>query len=509
MPCKSRSVPVAAVVTALLMTLVSGSSVRAGPYEDAVAAGKQHDRASATRLYEQAAYAGDPRAMVALGDFATSWNPSPAVATAWYRTAATLGFADGEYKLGDAYLYGRGVPKDATQANQWIMRAANQGEVSAQFALGLNYYQGVGFDKNDREAARWFREALRKASDPQTTVGVNYYLGEIYFGANTGALRDYAMAARYFEAVSNEKDFVGPLGAQLAAWDHLGSQYYQGLGVPKDYPKAAFWTSAAANRGYVSAEERLGLLYSLGQGVPRNLAFAAKWTTAAAQQGDADAQLRLGTMYAIGEGVAKDPFMAATWLNVGISRSTSIEHPGAYGKAVALRADLEAVLGPSRVLVARRLAGSWQPAVQRPDFMTPLGAKATDPIHDTPWSRSPPPTALTVRCDGGTCLISEPVVVIEPGGRILTGTSTWPVSGGPGNVLVSDGTLKCSSVYDSSDPSVEIMMPVSCSDGRTGVSKVDRYPSLRAGEGTVRMNDGEVAQFKFGCAAQPTSGVCN
>ncbi|MBO7638368.1 MAG: sel1 repeat family protein, partial [Treponema sp.] len=54
--------------------------------------------------------------------------------------------------------------------------------------------------------------------------------------------------------------------------------YYNGNGVPKDFPEAEKWYKKAAEQGNLTAQSQLALMYSKAEdGVPRNDAEAKKW----------------------------------------------------------------------------------------------------------------------------------------------------------------------------------------------------------------------------------------
>lgn len=56
-------------------------------------------------------------------------------AAEWYRKAAEQGNAEAQYSLGDCYMAGIGVTKDATEAVKWFHKAAEQGNKIAIEAL--------------------------------------------------------------------------------------------------------------------------------------------------------------------------------------------------------------------------------------------------------------------------------------------------------------------------------------------------------------------------------------
>ena len=91
------------------------------------------------------------------------------------------------------------------------------------------------------------------------------------------------------------------------------------------------------------------------------------------------------------------------------------------------------------------------------------------------------------------------VLVVTARGQILRGMTTASLTGGRGRVEATDGTLTCLGEYKSDQPSRVIVFPVRCTDGRTGVATRTSF-FLDQGEGTIRMSDGEVARFAFGCA---------
>jgi TPR repeat protein len=93
----------------------------------------------------------------------------------------------------------------------------------------------------------------------------------------------------------------------------LGRDLLKGIGVNKDYAKAAQYFRLAADQGYADAEVTLGSLYGRGQGVPINLTNAVLWYRKAAEQGDALAQYVVGNFYYTGRGVTNDFDEAIAW----------------------------------------------------------------------------------------------------------------------------------------------------------------------------------------------------
>jgi hypothetical protein len=83
-----------------------------------------------------------------------------------YRSAATLGDAEAQFRLGFMYLCGVGVPKSAWEAFKWFTKAADQGHsgaikeaVEAQYQIGFMFGSGVGLPKSAWEEFKWFAKA--------------------------------------------------------------------------------------------------------------------------------------------------------------------------------------------------------------------------------------------------------------------------------------------------------------------------------------------------------------
>jgi len=125
----------------------------------------------------------------------------------WFRKAAELGDAKGQFNLGLFYSEGKGVAQDYAQAAQWFRKAADQGLAQAQNNLGFLYQQGQGVAKDPALAAQWFRKAAEQGF-PQ-------------------------------------------------AQKNLGLAYRDGLGVSKNPTQAGLWLGKAAAQGDAEAQAAL------------------------------------------------------------------------------------------------------------------------------------------------------------------------------------------------------------------------------------------------------------
>ena len=75
------------------------------------------------------------------------------------RTAAEQGYSYHQWRLGDVYANGEGVPENDAEAIRWYRAAAEQGYATAQFALGEMYANGEGVPENHVVAYAWFNLA--------------------------------------------------------------------------------------------------------------------------------------------------------------------------------------------------------------------------------------------------------------------------------------------------------------------------------------------------------------
>jgi Sel1 repeat len=103
----------------------------------------------------------------------------------------------------------------------------------------------------------------REAAMADTATGVTYMKQGLYIRA----LIEFEDPAKAGDAVAQA---------------NLGAIYYYGLGIAKDFAKAAQWYHAAALQGNLDAQLGLGVIYTTGQGVPPNFALARMWLSIAA-----------------------------------------------------------------------------------------------------------------------------------------------------------------------------------------------------------------------------------
>lgn len=165
--------------------------------------------------------------------------------------------------IGQCFLQGKGVERDAELALRWLKLSAEAGDAEGQRQLADFHFKGDDGFPNEAAARDWYRRAAVQGN--------------------------------------------------AAAQDMLSWMYADAEGAP-DYAEAFAWATKAAEQGVASSMTRLGLLYHNALGVERDPILAAMWWERAAYRGDADGQAMLGAAYHLGQGRPRDPVSALAWL---------------------------------------------------------------------------------------------------------------------------------------------------------------------------------------------------
>lgn len=181
---------------------------------------------------------------------------NPSGAAKCLQIAAEAGFSPAQGTLGNFYLLGIGVPKDAVEAIKWLRKAVEKENSFAQLKLGQCYARGEGVEQNYTEAKKWIEKAAQRGDDfaqkllPDfdTDPKILYRLGEEARERSemTTAIEYYSKAAQ-----------LGSPEAQVM----LGECYSIGAGLPKDKEMAVDWYRMAARQGHPDAQmvlKRLG-----------------------------------------------------------------------------------------------------------------------------------------------------------------------------------------------------------------------------------------------------------
>ena len=170
------------VTMTALYFLASVTWTAAGILEDAAAAMKRSDYATAFKILKPAAEKGDSRAAAELGAMylvGRGIQPDAKQAVHWTKFAAEKGVASAQYNLGSMYLDGDVVSKDYKEAMKWFLAAARNGVPAAQIGVASMYAEGNGVAQDFKEAYKWMLLAAQQGdSDAQLNLGSMYALGK-------------------------------------------------------------------------------------------------------------------------------------------------------------------------------------------------------------------------------------------------------------------------------------------------------------------------------------------
>jgi cell division septation protein DedD len=157
-------------------------------------------------------------------------------AVAEWRGPAVAGDADAQFNLGQAYKLGRGVPADLAQAEEWYRKAALQGHPQAEENYGLAL-----FENNKRmQAVEWLERAAARG-EPRS----QYVLGTMYFNGDAVAkdwVKAYALTVR---AAAQGLPQASTAQAQMDRFISLGDRQ-RGIQLARTYERDAARPQVAA-----------------------------------------------------------------------------------------------------------------------------------------------------------------------------------------------------------------------------------------------------------------------
>ena len=154
-----------------------------------------------------------------------------------WRAAAIAGDPIAQYDMGQAYKFGRGVPKDLKLAQSWYGKAAAQGLVEARDKFGL-----MLFTNGDRIAAMPYIEEAAGRGDP----AAQYVLATALFNGD-GIPKDWVRA--YALMTRSSASGLIPASTSLSQMDKFipVDQRRRGLALAQTYDRAAAPKQTAEN----------------------------------------------------------------------------------------------------------------------------------------------------------------------------------------------------------------------------------------------------------------------
>lgn len=168
-----------------------------------------------------------------LYDFGRGTPKDETEAARWCRRAAEQGLAEAQFSLAQTLRLGEAVQPDMKEAFAWYMKAALQGNIYAEHALSTCYQEGDGVKTDVNEAQKWRRLAAEHG-EPRSQCN----LGNDYFEKGPDAAND-AIAVRWYRKAAEQ---LHPKGGYS-----LGLCYLTGRGVPRDKIEGLAWMFTSAD----------------------------------------------------------------------------------------------------------------------------------------------------------------------------------------------------------------------------------------------------------------------
>lgn len=251
----------------------------------------------------------DPSVMITDFPMLESLEISPEedyeTAVKWYRKAADKGLDLAQWRLGDLYAQGLGVPKDINLAVGWRTKAAEQGYYLFQYMMAIMYTYG---DFCDFETYSMYNTELGSSpweKIPQNLLKASYWLKKL----------------NHNELTKTEYENVSSNGLLSSTLDVLSGCLLK----EEKYVEAIYWFQREIEMGYRDAYCSLGEMYMNGNGIGRNYDKARIMFEESIKEdkhiGDGySGQLKnvakcwLGIIYRDGLGVTKDIEKAKAYL---------------------------------------------------------------------------------------------------------------------------------------------------------------------------------------------------
>lgn len=140
---------------------------------------------------------------------------------------AEAGDIEAQFRVGAAYDYGKGAPRDSAEAMKWYRKAADQGNAEAQNSVG----SGLQAEKRYEEARVWYE----KASAQGHALATNNlaYLHDLGLGVKQDRQKGFELYSR-----------AADLGWAEAMWN-IANMYGASQLGEKDMVNACVWAKRA------------------------------------------------------------------------------------------------------------------------------------------------------------------------------------------------------------------------------------------------------------------------
>ncbi len=181
-----------------------------------------------------------------------------AKARKYYERAMKLGSKLAQSHLGVMYCNGQGMEKNYEKAYELFKPLAEEGMYEAEMTLGVMYFRGYGVERNYAKAIELWQDNLENAES-----GIKLCYGCIYLTGGYGVVQDNDKAFKWIKRAYDE-DCPGSNSL-------LGTLYFFGRGVEKNYHLARLALEKGMARGEMSGSFALGVMYKEGIEYKKNI----------------------------------------------------------------------------------------------------------------------------------------------------------------------------------------------------------------------------------------------
>ncbi len=253
----------------------------------------------------------------------------------WYKRAAEAGSADAMKQLSECFAEGKGCDRNPELARQWLKKAAAAGSASAR-AEQTEREQKLADLRQRSEAGNLFArfELWKLENDVSDNPAVQENL--LLPAAEKGDVKTIELLGLLYlreldiGSPDNRRKWLSRLAEKGDANTLflIAKQFQTGIGLPRDFERAAALYRQARDLGHPNAAQELQELYDAGQADPQEdtkLTQTLESLLKKAEAGDAKAQLDVAIKLAKGEGTAIDMPKAVAW----IKKSAAQKYPRA------------------------------------------------------------------------------------------------------------------------------------------------------------------------------------
>ena len=277
---------------------------------------------------------------------ASNFEMSPVTLESLTEDALVNNSSFAQYNLGKVYLNGGyDVERDSAKAAEFFLMAAKQRDIASMRELAKLYWSGNGVEQSDEIAQAWsdLADELVPYEDVLAEIGGKYTLeitqnGQTY-EFNVKELSDipaletlayehdneaaqFRLGSLYYTGKLVERDYGKAFeliskAADQGDWDakvFLAAFYYEGTGISSDLQKAAGLAKEAFPTLDGNILRMLAIFYAQGVTVQRDISKALDYFRYSAVLEDAESQLKLANAYYLGSGIKRDLFKAAEWM---------------------------------------------------------------------------------------------------------------------------------------------------------------------------------------------------